>query len=92
MDEMMVRFLTESPLAEKIKLPSSVVVLKTEMSPHEVAAIVKSGSYGPIPAARGVCELRVGGQCVAYGSIVRRKGEHYFKVARLAAGAKAKEV
>ncbi len=83
MNERLVRFLGESPLAEKIKLPSAVVVVRTGMSPRDVAAVRKAGGYGPVPPGEELCELHVGGQCVAFGKIVRRKGVSYFKTIRL---------
>ena len=90
MDDKLVRFLTESPLAKKIRLPSAVVVARTEMSPQDVARITRAGAYGPIPRNEEICELVVGGQRIARGKIVRRKGEYYFKVRRLTAGEETK--
>jgi hypothetical protein len=83
MDETLNRFLTESPLAEKIKLPAAVVVHRTALCPLEVKHIRSSGVYGPIPEKEEVCELHVGGRRIAVGNIVKRRGEYYFKVGRL---------
>ncbi len=86
MDENLARFLGESPLARKIRLEASVVVSRTEMSPRDVVGVRRAGSYGPVPAGEETCELHVGGQCVALGKIVRRKGAWYFRTIRLAGG------
>ncbi len=91
MEEKLVRFLAESAMAKKIRLPATVVVQRTEMSPRDVLNVKRSGVYGPIPAEEEICELVVGGQRIASGKIVRRKGEYYFKVLRLAGRAEKKE-
>ncbi len=78
------RWLAESPTAKRIALSSAVVVARTEMSPRDVAAVRKAGTFGPVPPREELCELVVGGQCVAEGKIVRRKGAYYFKAIRLA--------
>jgi hypothetical protein len=91
MDDNLVRFLTGSPMAKKIKLPAKVVVQRTELSPRDVMNIKQSGVYGPIPKQDEICELCIGGQRIALGRIVRRKGEYYFKVGRIEDGEEVKE-
>jgi hypothetical protein len=78
-------------MAKKIKLPAKVVVQRTELSPRDVMNIKQSGVYGPIPKQDEICELCIGGQRIALGRIVRRKGEYYFKVGRIEDGEEVKE-
>ena len=85
MDNQVEKFLSDSPLAEKIKLPATVVVHRTSLCPLDVKSIRGSGVYGPIPEKEEICELHMGGQLIARGRIVKRRGEYYFKVRRLAA-------
>lgn len=72
------RFLEESPIAERVSLPSSVVVRRLTLHPEEIDGIVESGTFNPTGGE--TCELEVGGQCIARGRIVRRRGKSYFKV------------
>ena len=83
MDEQLENFLRESPMAEKIRLPAKVVVHRTSLCPLDVKNIRESGAYGPIPEKEEICELHIGGQRIARGIIVKRRGEYYFKVSRL---------
>ncbi len=73
-------FLSKSPLANRIKLPTRIVVQRTQVSSGRLVQIKKDGSYGPVPKEEEVCELEVGGQVIARGKIVRRRGEFFFKV------------
>ena len=71
-------FLQDSPLADRIKLPTRVVVNRGELSPADVAAIKAAGEY--TPDNEGVCELEVGGMILARGRVIKRRGHTYFKV------------
>jgi hypothetical protein len=73
-------FLSKSPLAHRIKLPTRIMVQRTQVSSGRLVQIKKDGSYGPVPKEEEICELEVGGQVIARGKIVRRKGEFFFKV------------
>jgi hypothetical protein len=86
MEDKLVRFLTESQIAARIKLPTMVVVQQTEMSPRDVMEVKRAGSYGPILQKDEICELYIGGQRIALGKIVKSKGEYYFMVSRFLAG------
>jgi hypothetical protein len=79
-------FFESSPLAGRIKLPTRVVVQRTQLSPGELMQIRESGRYGPIPKKQEICELEAGGRVLARGKIVRRRSEYYFKVLESYAG------
>jgi len=80
MDESMAEFLASSSAAQRIKLPARVVLHRTVLTPREIARI-KSGERTLSPDSdEAVCELEVGGQVVAKGRIVRRRGRYQFKV------------
>ncbi len=73
-------FFEKSPLARKIKLPTRVVIQRTQLTPGEMMQIKEKGEYGPIPRREQICELEAGGRVLARGKIVRRGGEYFFKV------------
>jgi hypothetical protein len=79
------RFLRESPIAARVALPASVVRRRLSISPEEAAAAAERGSFTPA-GGEAVCELEVGGLCVARGRIVRRGGRSYFKVVEMNEG------
>jgi hypothetical protein len=72
------QFLEESPIAHRVKLPTSIVLRRLSLSHSELEGIVESGAFAP--EGGETCELEVGGQSVARGRIVRRGGASYFKV------------
>lgn len=82
--ESLERFLEESPIAERVALPTSIVVRRLSLSPETVDGIVESGTFSPTGGES--CELEVGGQSIARGKIVRRGGKSYFKVLELGRG------
>jgi len=91
MDELK-RFLEESPIATKVSLPSGLVLRRLSLSPEDVESIVESGDFSPAGSPKGspigdeVCELEAGGQLIARGRIVRRRGKAYFKVVEMGEG------
>jgi hypothetical protein len=72
------RFLEESPIAERVALPTRIIERRLSLSPAEVSDIIESGSLAPEGGA--VCELEIGGQRIAAGRIVRKRGKCYFKL------------
>ncbi|MBA7682456.1 hypothetical protein ES703_90806 [subsurface metagenome] len=80
MSESMFESFSNSPVAEKVKLDTRIVLHRTRLSPEDMAVIRQSKEYGPIPREQEVCELEVGGQVIARGRIIRKKGAWYFKV------------
>lgn len=73
-------FLTNSPIAKMVKLPTTIVVHRTAYSPAEIAGMKSTGSYGPIPREEEICELEVNTEVIARGRIVKKKGEYFFKI------------
>ncbi len=73
-------FLSTSPLSRNVILPAKIVVQRTRMSASDIALIKKEGSYRPAPSSQQICELFVGGQLLAHGRIVKKKGEYYFRL------------
>jgi hypothetical protein len=70
-------FLEDSPIAEKVRLESRVITHRRVLSPRDL--VNKSdGEY--IASSDEVCELEVGGQILAKGKIVRKRGVYFFKV------------
>jgi hypothetical protein len=80
MDQALKQFLDSSTIAEKVKLSPEVVVQRLSLTPAEILGIRKEGRYGPVPEKERICELEVGGQVLALGKIIRRKGETFFKI------------
>ena len=63
-----------------VKMPTRVVIHRGRLTPAEVAAVGSEGVYGPLPEEERICQLEVGGEVLARGRIVRRRGRCYFKV------------
>jgi flagellar motor switch/type III secretory pathway protein FliN len=73
-------FLTDSPIAKRIKLPVNIVIHRTRFSPVEIVELKKKGKYDPIPGEEEICELEVNREVIARGNIVKKKGKYFFKV------------
>ena len=80
MNKALKQFLDSSAIAAKVKLSPEVVVQRLLLTPGEILEIRRAGRYGPVPEKERICELEVGGQVLARGKIVRRRGEYYFKI------------
>jgi len=75
------RFLDESPLAASVSLPTTIIVHRSTMNPSDVERMIEQGSV--VPGGERTCDLEIGGQCVARGRVVRRRGEVWFKVTEM---------
>lgn len=80
MNQSLEQFLFNSSLAEQIRLKPRIVVQRTIIKPRDLLNIRKRQQYGPIPDNERICELEVGGQVLARGKIIRRRGEYFFKI------------
>ena len=80
MGEELKTLLAGSAAAKKISLDSRIVVQRTRLSPNELAALQREGSYGSVPREEEICELKVGGQVLARGRILKRRGKYFFKI------------
>jgi hypothetical protein len=78
------QFLAESPIASKVKLTTKIVIHRLKLTPDAAGKIMESGAFSP--PGGGVCELEVGGQCIARGRIVRKRGGYFFKVTEMPKG------
>ncbi len=68
--------------ADRVKVQPNVVIHRTELSPMGIVRIRRDNNY-TIPESESLCELEAGGQVIADGKIVKRKGAYYFKVSRI---------
>ena len=78
------RFLEESPVAARVSLPTTIILHRLTLNPADVEQIIEEGSF--TPGGDRTCDLEIGGQCVARGRIVRRRGEHWFLVTEIEGG------
>jgi hypothetical protein len=76
-------FLQTSKIADIVKLPVTIVVQETKLSPNDLVEIEQSGVYGPVNKKELVCKLEVGGQTLANGKIIKKGGEYFFKIIEL---------
>jgi len=65
-------------LLDRLTLPPRVIVHRAQMSAAALARVVQEGEYSPGDGE--TCELAAGGQILARGRIVRRRGRWYFVV------------
>ena len=72
-------FFEKSPIAERITLPTRIILHRLELSPDTAAAAMEAGALEP-PVEGQCCELEVGGQLIARGKLVRRRGAWCFRV------------
>jgi hypothetical protein len=72
------KFLEESVIAERVKVPTRIVVYRSAMDPGSLEDIRESGVFAPKDPE--TCELEAGGQVLARGKIVKKGGEFFFKV------------
>ncbi len=75
-----IRFTQTSPVAAKTRLPAVVVLNRYQASPAELLGVKEHGVYGPVRIDQSECMLETGGQTIASGKIVKRRGRMYFKV------------
>ena len=80
MNDSLERFLNDSVVAETVKLVPRIVVQRTALTPQDLLDIRDAEHYGLLPAKELVCEFEVGGQMLARGKIIKRRGEFYFKI------------
>jgi len=72
------RFLAESAVAERVDLPTLLVLDRMRLSAGDIDGIRAAGAYEASPGS--TCELEAGGQVLASGKIVKRRGKYFFKV------------
>ena len=77
-------FLNRSPAAEKVRVPGRIVVRRTELSPGELLNLRLKKTSLEVRERDMICELEIGGQVIAKGTVVRKNDAHYFKVSEIA--------
>ena len=76
------RFTEDSPLAERIRVPTCVVVYRFDATPAMLAAVHANRALAPEGVE--ICELEAGGRVVARGKMVKRRGGWFLKIAEIA--------
>jgi len=64
-------------------MPTRIVVHRAELSAGALARVVRDGEYAPVEGE--TCELEAGGQVLALGRLVHRRGAWIFQVQATAA-------
>jgi hypothetical protein len=68
----------QETIMDRVKLPTRVIVQRFPITPAALSAATQKGE---LAVEGGVtCELEVGGQVLARGRIVQRRGSFFFKV------------
>jgi hypothetical protein len=65
-------------LFDRITIPTRVIVNRIELTTAALAETLSKGELAP--TGESACELEAGGQIMARGKIVRRRGRFFFKV------------
>ncbi len=65
-------------ILDRVTLPTRIIVGRVALTAAALADVVAAGEL-PAPAA-GTCELEAGGQILARGKIVRRRGRYSFRI------------
>jgi hypothetical protein len=72
---------------DRISVPTRIIVHRSELSTAALAEAIQKGEFAPETGA--TCELEAGGEIIARGKIVRRRGEFHFRVLETAKEAKS---
>jgi hypothetical protein len=68
----------QGSILDTVKFPTRIIVQRIALTPAGLGALAQDGE---LAAEGGVtCELEAGGQVIARGKIVRRRGGYFFKV------------
>jgi flagellar motor switch/type III secretory pathway protein FliN len=76
-------FLKRSPLAQRIKLETEIVLSRSIMDSEELEHNLQSGVMIIPLSSEKVHDLEVNGQVVARGRIIRKWGRPYFKITEI---------
>ena len=68
----------KKPDLDRIPVATRVIVHRSEISTTALGEIIRKGEFAPPDGE--VCELEAGGQVIARGRIVRRRGVSCFKL------------
>ena len=68
----------QGSILDTVKFPTRIIIQRISLTPAGLGALAQDGE---LTAAGDVaCELEAGGQVIARGKIVRRRGGYFFKV------------
>jgi hypothetical protein len=81
-------FLEDSPIAERMSIPTHIIVRELTLGSTAIRRILQSRSLTLHDGK--VCDLEVGGRRIARGRIVRRDGSYFFKTASVVSAARKK--
>ena len=83
MEEKLNRFFEYSPLAQKIKLQPRIILHRSTLLPAGIASLSETGKFGPLKKSDCIYELEIGGQVIARGIIIKKKGKSFFKIKQM---------
>ena len=66
--------------AKKVTLPTRLIIHRGACSQLDLARIAADGRYGPIDQPGIDCELECGGQIIATGKLITKKGKTLFRL------------
>jgi hypothetical protein len=69
----------EFALGDRITIPTHVVLDSRTATPKDLAAIRREGVWNPGPGP-GTVDLVAGGQIVARGRLIRKRGSWYVRI------------
>jgi hypothetical protein len=65
-------------ILDRVSLPTRIIVNRVQLTAATLADILSKGEFAP--GGGDTCELEAGGQVLARGKIVRKRGRYFFKV------------
>jgi len=72
----------QAGMLDRVILPTRIIVNRVELTPTALAQVLQSGEISP--GGSPVCELEAGGQVLARGRVVKRRGTYWFEVTECA--------
>jgi len=79
-------YLKLSPISEEVQLNANVILHRAKLSTDELGDIRRKGEIFLENNKSEDYELEVNGLTIAYGRIVKKKGEYYFKISEMNKG------
>jgi len=71
----------QKSILDRVTLPTRIIVNRVQLTAAALSDLVSKGEFSP---GGETCELEAGGQVLARGKIVRRRGAYFFKVVETA--------
>ena len=67
-------------MADRIRVRTRLIIYEGTCSQRDLSRIAADGKYGPLADPGVGCKLECGGQIIAAGNLVRKKGRILFKI------------